>query len=74
MEKGPKRLDNVIQFPAPDPEKLTPEQKHYWLGEAAMHEMMKEEYLAMAERHDREREYALRMVGMLAVERGLTEY
>lgn len=76
MEQGAKRLDNVIDFPTPQQrgEKLSDQQKQYWLGEIALHEMMKDEFLRLAEEQDRLRQYGLRMLGMLAPERGLTEF
>ena len=76
MERGAKRLDNVIDFPSPPQrgEKLTEDQKRYWLGEIALHEMMKDEFLRLAEEQDRLRQYGLRMLGMLGPERGLTEF
>lgn len=76
MERGAKRLDNVIEFPTPQErgEKLSEDQKRYWLGEIALHEIMKDEFLRLAEEQDRLRQYGLRMLGMLGPERGLTEF
>lgn len=50
-------IDNVRHLPTP--EKLTPEQEQYWW-----------DVLEVAER---QREYARRMLGMIAIESGLTD-
>ena len=55
-------MDNIIYLPTP--EHLTPEQRQYWLDQAGYWGEMQEEA-------ERRREEALRMLGMLGIERGL---
>lgn len=55
-------MGEIIYLPRPDD--LTPEQKQHWLDEAA-HWAIVEEDAA------RKREDALRMLGMIGIERGL---
>ena len=62
-------MGEIIYLPVP--EKLTPEQREYWHSQAAywgVHEENAEKALEVAQRG---RENALRMLGMLGVERGL---
>ena len=55
-------MGEVVYLPVPD--KLTAEQKQHWLDEAARWGVIEEEAA-------RNREEALRMLGMLGIERGL---
>jgi hypothetical protein len=50
----------------PRPKELTPEQRQHWLDEAAKWGVIEEEAA-------RKREDALRMLGMIGIEKGLME-
>jgi hypothetical protein len=55
----------------PPPKELTPEQRLHWQERAADWEIQAEDSLRAYEYACRQRESALRMLGMIAVERGL---
>lgn len=55
-------MAEIIYLPVPN--QLTPEQKQYWLDEAAKWGVIEEDAA-------RRREDALRMLGMIGIERGL---
>lgn len=64
-------MGEIIYLPTPD--KMTPEQRQHWLDQAGYwseHEEIAQRALEYAQR---QRENALRMLGMLGIERGLTE-
>lgn len=63
--------DNVVYLPVP--KQLTPEQRQYWHDEAARYAVQEEDALALLETAQRGRENALRMLGMIAAERGLPD-
>ena len=63
--------DNVVYLPVP-PE-LTPSQREYWLGQAGYWGVQQENAERALEYASRHREDALRMLGMLAQERGLPD-
>lgn len=62
-------MGEVIQFPTP--ESITPEQRDYWQGQASYWCVKAEDAMTALEYAQRQRENALRMLGMLAAERGL---
>lgn len=55
----------------PIPKSLTPEQREYWQGQAAYWGVQEENAMTALEYAQRQRESALRMLGMLGVEQGL---
>lgn len=55
-------MGEIIYLPTPD--ELTPEQKQHWLDEAAYWGVVEEDAA-------RKREDALRMLGMIGIEKGL---
>jgi hypothetical protein len=55
----------------PTPESITPEQREYWQGQAAYWCIKQEDAMTALEYAQRQREAALRMLGMLGTERGL---
>lgn len=64
-------MGEVIQFPTPG--ELTPEQREYWQSQAAYWGVREEDAFKSLEVAQRSRQKALRMLGMLAVEKGLEE-
>jgi hypothetical protein len=64
-------MGEVIYLPTPD--KLTPEQRAHWQEQAAYWAVTQENAERAVEYAGRQRENALRMLGMLSIERGLTE-
>lgn len=60
-------------FYLPEPADLTPEQREYWHGQAAYWGVMEETAMTALEYAQRQREDALRMLGMLGIERGLPD-
>lgn len=61
--------DNIRYLPTPT--ELNPEQREYWLGQAGYWGVKEEDAMTALEYAQRQREVALRMLGMLPVERGL---
>lgn len=64
-------MGKLIHFPTPKPESLTPEQRQHWLAEAGYWGEREEIAQADLEQAQRKREDALRILGMIGVERGL---
>lgn len=67
METG----DNVVYLPVP--RELTGNQRQYWYQQAAYWAVKQEDADKASEYAGRQRESALRMLGMLGVERGLPD-
>lgn len=63
--------ENVVYLPTP--KDLTPEQCEYWQGQAAYWGVREEDAMTALEYAQRQRESALRMLGMLGVEKGLPD-
>lgn len=63
--------NNVVYLPTP--EHLTGEQRQYWHDQAAYWAVKQEDAEHATEYAARHREDALRMLGMLGVERGLPD-
>lgn len=63
--------DNVRYLPTPA--ELTPEQREHWQSQAAYWCVREEDAQRAVEVAQRNREAALRMLGMLGVERGLPD-
>ena len=61
--------DNVINFPTP--QTMTPDQRQHWLDQAGYWGEVEETAQRALEYAQRQRENALRMLGMLTTERGL---
>ena len=70
-EKGSGLMGEIIFMPRP--KTLTPEQREAWHQEAAYWEEIGRRALLDYEMAQRRREDALRMLGMLGVEKGLEE-
>jgi hypothetical protein len=62
-------MDNVTYLPVPD--KMTPEQRQHWHEQAAYWAVRQEDLEVALEYAQRQREAALRMLGMLGTEHGL---
>jgi len=62
-------MGEVIYLPPPDD--VTPEQRQHWQEQAAYWGVKEEDAMTALEYAQRQRENALRMLGMLGVERGL---
>lgn len=61
--------DNVVYLPVP--QTLTPEQRVHWHDQAAYWACREEDAERALEYAQRQRENALRMLGMIATEQGL---
>jgi len=61
--------DNVRYLPVP--RQLTPEQRQHWRDQAAYWGVKEEDSMTALEYAQRQRENALRMLGMIETERGL---
>lgn len=59
----------IIQFPVP--QEMTGEQRQHWHDQAAYWCVVEENAMTALEYAQRQRENALRMLGMIGVERGL---
>jgi hypothetical protein len=68
---GQEKIAEVIYLPTPNT--LTPDQKQYWLDQAAYWGEHQETSQRAVEYAARQRENALRMLGMIGIERGLHE-
>jgi hypothetical protein len=64
-------MGEVIYLPVP--EQLTSEQRQHWQSQAAYWGVREEDAQTALEYAQRQRENALRMLGMLGVENGLNE-
>jgi hypothetical protein len=62
-------FENVTYLPIP--ETLTAEQREHWQSQAAYWGVREEDAMAAVEYAQRQREHALRMLGILSVEHGL---
>lgn len=62
-------MGEVINMPVP--EYLTPEQRQHWQDQAAYWGVREEDAHTALEVAQRNREHALRMLGMIGVERGM---
>jgi len=62
-------MGEIIYLPTPD--NITPEQREHWQEQAAYWCIKAEDAMTALEYAQRQRENALRMLGMLGVERGL---
>lgn len=63
--------DNVAHLPVPG--QLTPTQRQHWLDQAAYWEVREEDSAKSLEYAQRQRQRALRILGMLPEEKGLDD-